>query len=35
MLQEFKYPNPQAHAVGIWMRAAYEVTKLKLNYHRK
>ena len=31
----FKYPNPQAHAVGIWMRAAYEVTKLKLNYHRK
>ncbi|CAL7935787.1 unnamed protein product [Xylocopa violacea] len=30
--KEFKYPNPQAHAVGIWMRAAYEGTKLKLIY---
>lgn len=28
---EFKYP--QAHAIGIWMRAAYEGTKLKLIYH--
>nr|XP_012137737.1 PREDICTED: bifunctional ATP-dependent dihydroxyacetone kinase/FAD-AMP lyase (cyclizing)-like isoform X1 [Megachile rotundata]XP_012137738.1 PREDICTED: bifunctional ATP-dependent dihydroxyacetone kinase/FAD-AMP lyase (cyclizing)-like isoform X1 [Megachile rotundata] len=31
--EELKYPNPEAHAVGIWMRAAYEVTKLKLNYN--
>ncbi|XP_076683509.1 putative dihydroxyacetone kinase isoform X2 [Andrena cerasifolii] len=27
---KLKHPNPQAHAVGIWMRAAYEGTKLKL-----
>ncbi|KAK2586481.1 hypothetical protein KPH14_010750 [Odynerus spinipes] len=26
----FKYPDPGAHAVGIWMRAAYEGVKLKL-----
>ncbi|XP_070150656.1 probable dihydroxyacetone kinase isoform X2 [Polyergus mexicanus] len=25
----FKYPDPGAHAVGIWMRAAYEGFKLK------
>ncbi|XP_014487172.1 PREDICTED: putative 3,4-dihydroxy-2-butanone kinase isoform X2 [Dinoponera quadriceps] len=25
----FKYPDPGAHAVGIWMRAAYEGVKLK------
>lgn len=25
----FKYPDPRAHAVGIWMRAAYEGFKLK------
>ncbi|OAD51974.1 hypothetical protein WN48_03526, partial [Eufriesea mexicana] len=29
---KFKFPNPQAHAIGIWMRAAYEGTKLKLMY---
>ncbi|XP_077271845.1 uncharacterized protein LOC143902635 [Temnothorax americanus] len=28
----FKYPDPGAHAVGIWMRAAYEGVKLKFGY---
>lgn len=28
-MQTFKYPDPAAHAVGIWMRAAYEGFKLK------
>lgn len=27
----FKYPDPGAHAVGIWMRAAYEGFKLKFS----
>ncbi|XP_011880660.1 PREDICTED: putative 3,4-dihydroxy-2-butanone kinase isoform X2 [Vollenhovia emeryi] len=27
-----KYPDPGAHAVGIWMRAAYEAVKLKFAY---
>ncbi|XP_043493373.1 putative 3,4-dihydroxy-2-butanone kinase isoform X2 [Polistes fuscatus] len=26
----FRYPDPGAHAVGIWIRAAYEGVKLKL-----
>ncbi|XP_014611589.1 PREDICTED: triokinase/FMN cyclase-like isoform X1 [Polistes canadensis] len=26
----FKYPDPGAHAIGIWMRASYEGVKLKL-----
>ncbi|KAF3422236.1 hypothetical protein E2986_13376 [Frieseomelitta varia] len=30
---EFEYPDPHAHSVGIWMRAAYEGTKLKLIYY--
>lgn len=29
-MQTFKYPDPGAHAVGIWMRGAYEGVKLKL-----
>ncbi|KAL0108763.1 hypothetical protein PUN28_014120 [Cardiocondyla obscurior] len=28
----FKYPDPGAHAVGIWMRAAYEGVKLKFGH---
>ncbi|XP_046825465.1 triokinase/FMN cyclase-like [Vespa crabro] len=28
--KKFKYPDPGAHAIGIWMRAAYEGVKLKL-----
>ncbi|XP_078049198.1 putative dihydroxyacetone kinase isoform X2 [Augochlora pura] len=33
---KLKYPCPDAHAVGIWMRGAYEGTKLKLlNYNGK
>ncbi|CAK9803690.1 Triokinase/FMN cyclase [Anthophora plagiata] len=31
---KLKYPDPRAHGVGIWMRAAYEGIKLKLSqYH--
>lgn len=26
-----KYPDPGAHAVGIWMRAVFEGIKLKCN----
>lgn len=29
VIQTFKYSDPGAHAVGIWMRAAYEGVKLK------
>lgn len=25
-----KYPDPGAHAVGIWMRAVYEAIKLQM-----
>ncbi|XP_076379857.1 triokinase/FMN cyclase isoform X2 [Megalopta genalis] len=33
---KLKYPCPDAHAVGIWMRGAYEGIKLKLpNYNGK
>ncbi|KAG7202444.1 hypothetical protein KM043_018746 [Ampulex compressa] len=31
--RKFKYPCPGAHAVGIWMRAAYEAVKLKFSQH--
>lgn len=27
-----KYPDPRAHAVGIWMRGSFEGTKLKLSH---
>ncbi|KAI4498142.1 hypothetical protein M0802_006628 [Mischocyttarus mexicanus] len=30
LLKSKTYPDPGAHAVGIWMRAAYEGVKLKL-----
>ncbi|XP_012283909.1 triokinase/FMN cyclase isoform X2 [Orussus abietinus] len=29
--KSFEHPDPGAHAVGIWMRAAYEGVKLKFN----
>lgn len=29
--KQFKHPDPGAHAVGIWMRAAYDGVKLKLS----
>ncbi|CAK9797057.1 Triokinase/FMN cyclase [Anthophora quadrimaculata] len=32
--KKLKYPDPRAHGVGIWMRAAYESIKLKLSQHR-
>ncbi|CAK9833369.1 Triokinase/FMN cyclase [Anthophora retusa] len=32
--KKLKYPDPRAHGVGIWMRAAYEGIKLKLSQYR-